>query len=246
MGRREEALAHFKLCAELTPNDVADNATTFNNIGNVLQSLGRSEEALQWLDRALDLRPDFVEALSNKAIALGQLRRFDEALAIYDGVKALDPDHAVSDWNAALLHMLTGNFEAGWAGREARWKIASAVGGRYPKFTEPMWLGRESIEGKTILIPADEGLGDAIQFARYVPMVAARARASFWSFRMRCVRCCPDCRGSRSAFRNRWRPMACRRSMSIARLAACRWPSEPGSIQFRPTCRICRHLRRPV
>jgi tetratricopeptide (TPR) repeat protein len=172
MGQREEALAHFKLCAELTPNDVADNATTFNNIGNVLQSLGRSEEALQWLDRALDLRPDFVEALSNKAIALGQLRRFDEALAAYDGVKALDPDHAVSNWNAALLLMLTGNFEAGWAGREARWKIASLSAG-YPKFTEPMWLGRESVEGKTILIAADEGLGDAIQFARYVPMVAA-------------------------------------------------------------------------
>jgi tetratricopeptide (TPR) repeat protein len=173
MGRREEALSHFKLCADLTPNDVADNATTFNNIGNVLQSLGRSEEALQWLDRALHLRPDFVEALSNKAIALGQLRRFDEALSAYDGVKALDPDHAVSNWNAALLHMLTGNFEAGWAAREARWKIASLSAG-YPKFTEPMWLGRESIEGKTVLIAADEGQGDAIQFARYVPMVAAR------------------------------------------------------------------------
>ena len=128
---------------------------------------------MQWLDRALDLRPDFVEALSNKAIALGQLRRFDEALAAYDGVRALDPDHAVSNWNAALLLMLTGNFEAGWGRREARWKIASLSAG-YPKFTEPMWLGRESVEGKTVLIAADEGLGDAIQFARYVPMVAAR------------------------------------------------------------------------
>jgi tetratricopeptide (TPR) repeat protein len=172
-GRREQALAHFKLCAELTPNNTADHATTFNNLGNVLQALGRSEEALRWLDRALNERPDFVQAISNKAIVLGQLRRFDEALATYARVRAIDPDHAVSNWNAALLHLLLGDFEAGWAGREARWKIASLSAG-YSKFTEPMWLGQETIEGKTILISADEGLGDAIQFARYVPMVAAR------------------------------------------------------------------------
>jgi tetratricopeptide (TPR) repeat protein len=172
MGRREEALAHFMLCAELKPNHAADDATTFNNIGNTLQSLGRSAEALQWLDRALQRRPDFVQALSNKAIALGQLRRFDEAFAAYAGVKALDPNHAVSDWNAALLHMLTGDFAAGWAGRETRWQIPSLSAG-YPKFTEPMWLGQENIEGKTVLIAADEGLGDAIQFARYLPDVAA-------------------------------------------------------------------------
>ena len=170
MGRREEALAHFMLCAELKPNHAADDATTFNNIGNILQSLGRSAEALQWLDRALQRRPDFVQAFSNKAIALGQLRRFDEAFAAYAGVKALDPNHAVSNWNAALLHMLTGDFEAGWAGRETRWQIPSLSAG-YPKFTEPMWLGQESIEGKTVLIAADEGLGDVIQFARYLPDV---------------------------------------------------------------------------
>ncbi|HEY3679368.1 MAG TPA: tetratricopeptide repeat-containing glycosyltransferase family protein [Bradyrhizobium sp.] len=173
MGRRDEALAHFKRCAELRPNNPADRATTFNNIGNVLQALGRSEEALHWLDRALDERPDFVQAISNKAIVLGQLRRFDEALAVYARVSAIDPDHAVSNWNAALLHMLLGDFEAGWAGREARWKIAS-LSAAYPKFTEPMWRGEENIQGKTILIAADEGLGDAIQFARYVPTVAAR------------------------------------------------------------------------
>jgi tetratricopeptide (TPR) repeat protein len=173
MGRREEALAHFMLCAELKPNHAADDATTFNNIGNTLQSLDRSAEALPWLDRALDRRPDFVEALSNKAIALSQLRRFDEAFAIYARVKALDPNHVVSNWNAALLHMLTGDFEAGWAGRETRRNIPS-LSADYPKFTEPMWLGRENIAGKTILIASDEGLGDAIQFARYVPDVAAR------------------------------------------------------------------------
>ena len=173
MGRREEALAHFMRCAELKPNHAADDATTFNNIGNTLQMLGRGEEALPWLDRALDARPDFAEALSNKALALTQLRRFDEAFACYARVKALAPDHAVSNWNAALLHMLTGDFEAGWVGREARWQIPS-LSAAYPKFTEPMWLGEENIAGKTILVAADEGLGDALQFVRYLPEVAAQ------------------------------------------------------------------------
>jgi hypothetical protein len=72
----------------------------------------------------------------------------------------------------ALLQMLTGNFEAGWAGRESRWLKTNPP--PYPKFSQPMWLGDAPIEGKTILIHVDEGLGDTIQFARYVPMVAAR------------------------------------------------------------------------
>jgi hypothetical protein len=77
------------------------------------------------------------------------------------------------DWNLSLLQMLTGDFEAGWAGREARWNTP-ALTFAYPKFSQPMWLGQESIEGKTILVHVDEGLGDTIHFVRYVPMVAAR------------------------------------------------------------------------
>src|SRR6185312_6434726 len=71
------------------------------------------------------------------------------------------------------IHLLTGNFEAGWARREAQWK-ARVRPGYCRHFDEPIWLGEEPIEGKTLLIYADEGLGDTIHFARYVPMVATR------------------------------------------------------------------------
>jgi hypothetical protein len=98
------------------------------------------------------------------------MHRFEEALAIYDGLKAADPNDALADLGRAHLQLLAGNFEAGWAGREARWKLPSG----YPKLAQPMWLGHEPLEGKTILIGADEGFGDTIQFARYVPMLAAR------------------------------------------------------------------------
>ena len=202
IGRFEEALTHINRCDELKPNHaptlqarartlyslnrfeaaLADNsranaldpgnADTYNNIGACLQSLGREQEALSWFDQALGRMPDAIEILNNKAFMLGQLQRFDEAFACFDHIKALNLADATTDWNLALLRLLTGDFEAGWAGRESRWTKTNPFA--CPKFSQPMWLGNEPIEGKTILIHVDEGLGDTIQFARYLPMVAAR------------------------------------------------------------------------
>jgi tetratricopeptide (TPR) repeat protein len=197
----EEALAHFDLCDELQPNraptlqmraltlrrlkrldeslannrrayelDPADPETC-NNMGDVLFALGWADEAVEWCDKALALRPDFTSALTNKALALTQAHRFDEAFAIYERLKRTGANTAMEDFSLSLLQMLTGDFEVGWAGREARWEAMSPD---YPKFPQPMWLGKESIEGKTILVCVDEGLGDCIQFARYLPMMAAR------------------------------------------------------------------------
>jgi len=169
LRRFEDYLADSRRGYALDPT----NAETCNNIGDALQSLGREQEALQWFDRSLSLSPDNVKVLNNKAFSLSQVRRFDEAVATYGRVKTIDPGNAVADWNLALLHMLTGNFKAGWAGREARWK-ATNLSAVYPKFPQAMWLGDGPIEGKTVLVHQDEGLGDTIQFARYVPMLAAR------------------------------------------------------------------------
>jgi tetratricopeptide (TPR) repeat protein len=169
LKRFEEALAGGKRALILDPA----NADACNNIGIVLRSLGRNQEALPWFDRALEFRPNLAAAVTNKAVALVELHRFDEAFAAYHQAMAIDPCYAAAEWNLALLEMLTGNFEAGWGGREVRWKIP-AISFHYPKFSQPMWLGKEPIDGKTIFINVDEGLGDTIQFARYIPMVAAR------------------------------------------------------------------------
>ena len=201
-GRNEEAVACLDTCDELLPNHAPtlqararallalrqferalsdnlrantlapDNPDTHNNIGACLQSLGREEEALAWFNRALKRLPDSIEILNNKANILQQLQRFGEALALYADIRARRLNNATTDWNWALLKMLLGDFEAGWTGREARWTIPDPA--PYPKFSQPMWLGKESIAGKTILVHVDEGLGDTIQFVRYVPMVAER------------------------------------------------------------------------
>jgi tetratricopeptide (TPR) repeat protein len=168
LKKYERSLADHLQANTLRPGD----ADTLNNIGDCLQSLGRGEEALVWFNRALERLPDSIEILNNKASVLGQLQRFDEALALFDQIRTCHPANAMTDWHLAFLKMLLGDFEAGWAGREARWTIPDPA--PYPKFSQPMWLGQESIQGKTILIHVDEGLGDTIQFIRYAPMLAGR------------------------------------------------------------------------
>src|SRR5262249_48929162 len=123
-------------------------------------------------DKAFALRDK--HALRNKAIALEQLGRFDQAIAVYRQAIAEDPNDAGAEWDLAVLQLLSGGFEGGWAGREAaRWLGPGLVEG-YPKLSRPIWQGDEPIDGKTILVCPDEGLGDVIQFVRYIPMLAAR------------------------------------------------------------------------
>ncbi len=166
LKRFEEALADNHQSQLLNPS----NADTHNNLGTVLQKLGRYEDSLAWYDRAIALRPDFALALKGKAHSLIELRRIDEALACYARSIALDPENPATRWDLALLQMLIGDFEAGWAGREVRWQLGLMPD---PKLPQPLWLGDSSIEGKTILLHADEGIGDSFQFARYIPMVAS-------------------------------------------------------------------------
>jgi len=166
--RFEEALNDNRRAHALDPQ----NSYVHNNLGRDLVELARPEEALPWFDSALEAQPDFVAALNNKAFTLTQLHRFDEAFIVYGRSKEIDPDNAQATWDLALLHLLLGNYAAGWAGREARFRLPS-LPATYPKFQQPRWLGDGDIAGKTVLLYADEGLGDAIQFARYFPLVAA-------------------------------------------------------------------------
>lgn len=203
IGRLEEALVRLDVCDALRPRDVVAvsarslvlrslkrfddylavtrqahrldprHADLCNNVGDACQLLGRFEEALAWFDRALERDPSSIPALENKASLLRQMHRFDTIPAIYDRIRAIEPNRAKAEFDLANLNLLLGNFEAGWRQREARWR----VGGlpiHFPAGSEPVWLGEQSIEGKTILLYSDEGFGDAIQFARYVPHLAAR------------------------------------------------------------------------
>ena len=165
----EAAIASYDRAVAIRP----DHVRALCNRGVALQGLGRVEEAIPSYDRALALQSDLVEAHANRGIALQALGRFDEALAGYDRAVAIAPDGALGHWNRALLRLLRGEFEAGWAEYEWRWKTG---GLNFPDrgFAQPLWLGREPLAGRTILLHAEQGLGDTIQFCRYVPLVRER------------------------------------------------------------------------
>jgi Flp pilus assembly protein TadD len=202
LGRRDDAVRVFDTAVQLKPDDASlwsnlanalieaghvsdallclgrahqldpQNPKIRNDLGHGFMLLGRHDEALPWFDRAIEIWPDSVETLNNKAFSLARLHRFDEAFAVYARSKAVAPDNAATEFNVAMLQMLTGSFSAGWLGREARFRLPSPAS--YPDFRQPRWFGDQDIAGKTILLYADEGIGDSIQFVRYVPMVAAR------------------------------------------------------------------------
>lgn len=148
------------------------NAGTCSYAGVLLRQLKRDEEALLWFDRAINLQPNFFGALHNKALALTQLHRFDEALGVYLQMKAISLSDGTADFNASLVQLLIGDFKAGLSGREARSNVPGLAVASF-EFLQPRWLGKEPLDGKTILVPEDEGMGDTIQFARYVPILVA-------------------------------------------------------------------------
>ena len=132
----------------------------------------RYEEALASYDRAVALRPNHADAHNNRGQVLRELERYEEALASYDRALALRPRRH-GPLQRGRVRLLTGDFERGCAHYEWRWLKKSVIPTQR-NFSQPAWNGRDPIAGKTILIHSEQGLGDSIQFCRFVPLVAAR------------------------------------------------------------------------
>jgi tetratricopeptide (TPR) repeat protein len=159
----DKAIRCFQEAIRLNPRF----ADAYNNMGIGLQHQDRIEEATRCYQQALQLKPQYAEALTNLGNIHWQQGCLDEALGCYEQVLDSRPDMAEPHFNRARLWLLKGDWNRGWKEYEWRWQSA---GFSSPSFQQPRWDGA-ALKGQTILLFAEQGLGDTLHFIRYVPLV---------------------------------------------------------------------------
>src|SRR5262249_37278494 len=158
------ALASYDRAIALRPRF----AEAHHGRGNALNNLNRLEEALATYDTAIGLRPDYAEALVSRGNALMKLTRHRMALASYDQAIGLRPDYAEAHFGRGLCLLQLGDLPGGWTEHEWRWQTTRDRGMDLRRFREPPWLGDVPVAGRRILLHAEQGFGDTLQFCRYV------------------------------------------------------------------------------
>lgn len=166
LGHPEEALDVFLRLIELNPEE----AVYHSNVANTLDRLRRPDEALHFINKAIQLSPRD-KFHYDRGIILYNLGRDKEAIEELDRMLGIDPDHFDARYNRGLARLRTGDF-GGFADYEAR--LRTAEGPYYiGPFKQPMWNGTDSLDGKTILVHSEQGIGDSIQFLRFIPKLKA-------------------------------------------------------------------------
>jgi len=168
IDKLDDAIVFYNKAITSIPNN---NIATYSNKGNALLKQNKFQEAIDYYDLSISLNPNFAEAYLNKGNAFLHIKLISSALENYNKATSLKPDDAELNWNKAHLHLLIGEFAKGWELYEWRW-LTKDINKFKRNFLQDCWLGQNSISGKTILIYSEQGLGDTIQFCRYIKMVS--------------------------------------------------------------------------
>lgn len=146
-------------------------AEAHSNLGNALYALRKFNEAIAAHRRAIELKPDYVDAWANLGTTLHHSGDFDEGIVALRRAIALAPHHANAHSGLGILLLMRGDFAEGWDEYEWRLRSTERKGARFPEIP---WQG-DNLAGKHIYVQAEQGFGDTLQFARYIPLLAARA-----------------------------------------------------------------------
>jgi hypothetical protein len=163
-GRRKEAIASFRVAAELP----GQNGPALLNLGIYLRADGQAVAAREALHQATEADSGYPEAWQNLGLAHQDLQELPEAYTCLKRALALRPDYATARWNLALLQLLLGDYKEGFRNFEARFSKIGAVARLHTNI--PTWDGSDPA-GKRILIHAEQGYGDTIQFVRFIPQL---------------------------------------------------------------------------
>lgn len=242
LGKTQAAVASYRRGLILAPDD----GGLHSNLGNALRELGHLDEAVVALRRAVELQPDNTSFGFNLALALRDARHLDEALALMERLAAAHPENGDYAWDLALTRLQMTDYLAGFQGYEARWRLARSPERILPG---PRLEADSDVAGKIVVLLSEQGFGDALQFARLVPLLAKRGCRIV-------LECQPELKSLLAGLpgvtavvdkhaalpaHDFWAPM-----LSLARILGVSWENLPAAVPYlKPPHPLAKPLDRP-